>query len=158
MKNVFKLIQDEKVWTGYEIPKDFITPEREITTKVNGLCRWFTNLDIPKRHDPLLMGWKYDKGVEMGMYAKYQNYDAINIDEVCEIPKDYSGLMGVPITFLDKFCPEQFEIVGCAEPATSLEVLKTQKKFKEYKSRQIRIDGVLCQKHYHRVFIRRIQR
>ena len=101
LKNVFKLIQDEKVWTGYEVPKDFITPEREITTKVNGLCRWFTNLDIPKRHDPLLMGWKYDKGVEMGMYAKYQNYDAININEVCEIPKDYFGLMGVPITFLD---------------------------------------------------------
>ena len=89
------------------------------------------------------------------MYAKYENYDAINVNEVCEIPKDYFGLMGVPITFLDKFCPEQFEIVGCAEPATRLDVLKTQKKFKEYKSRQIYIDGILCQKHYHRLLIRR---
>ena len=94
----------------------------------------------------------------MGMYAKYENYDAINVNEVCEIPKDYFGLMGVPITFLDKFCPEQFKIVGCAEPATRLDVLKTQKKFKEYKSRQIYIDGILCQKHYHRIFIKRIQK
>lgn len=155
LKNVFKFIKEGKIWTGYEIPKDFITPEGEITTRVNGLCRWFTNLEIPKRREPLLIGWRYEKGLEMGMYAKYENYDAINVNEVCEIPKDYFGLMGVPITFLDKFCPEQFEIVGCAEPATRLDVLKTQKKFKEYKSRQIYIDGVLCQKHYHRIFIRR---
>lgn len=158
LKNVFKFIKDGKIWTGYEIPKDFITPEGEITTRVNGLCRWFTNLEIPKRREPLLIGWRYKKGLEMGMYAKYENYDAINVNEVCEIPKDYFGLMGVPITFLDKFCPEQFEIVGCAEPATRLDVLKTQKKFKEYKSRQIYIDGILCQKHYHRIFIRRIQK
>ena len=155
LKNVFKFIKEGKIWTGYEIPKDFITPEGETTTRVNGLCRWFTNLEIPKRREPLLIGWRYEKGLEMGMYAKYENYDAINVNEVCEIPKDYFGLMGVPITFLDKFCPEQFEIIGCAEPATRLDVLKTQKKFKEYKSRQIYIDGVLCQKHYHRIFIRR---
>ena len=158
LKNVFKFIKEGKIWTGYEIPKDFITPEGEITARVNGLCRWFTNLEIPKRREPLLIGWKYEKGLEMGMYAKYENYDAINVNEVCEIPKDYFGLMGVPITFLDKFCPEQFEIVGCAEPATRLDVLKTQKKFKEYKSRQIYIDGILCQKHYHRLLIRRIQK
>ena len=155
LKNVFEFIKEGKIWTGYEIPKDFITPEGETTTRVNGLCRWFTNLEIPKRREPLLIGWRYEKGLEMGMYAKYENYDAINVNEVCEIPKDYFGLMGVPITFLDKFCPEQFEIIGCAEPATRLDVLKTQKKFKEYKSRQIYIDGVLCQKHYHRIFIRR---
>lgn len=158
LKNVFKFIKEGKIWTGYEIPKDFITPEGKITTRVNGLCRWFTNLEIPKRREPLLIGWRYEKGLEMGMYAKYENYDAINVNEVCEIPKDYFGLMGVPITFLDKFCPEQFEIVGCAEPATRLDVLKTQKKFKEYKSRQIYIDGILCQKHYHRLLIRRIQK
>ena len=155
LKNVFEFIKEGKIWTGYEIPKDFITPEGETTTRVNGLCRWFTNLEIPKRREPLLIGWRYEKGLEMGMYAKYENYDAINVNEVCDIPKDYFGLMGVPITFLDKFCPEQFEIIGCAEPATRLDVLKTQKKFKEYKSRQIYIDGVLCQKHYHRIFIRR---
>ena len=160
LKNVFKLIQDEKVWTGYEIPKDFITPEREITTKVNGLCRWFTNLDIPKRHDPLLMGWKYDKGVEMGMYAKYQNYDAINIDEVCEIPKDYFGLMGVPITFLDKLCPEQFEIVGCASGWAHKNTTQEYKEAVGYKplvsDQGTRGYGIVDGKQkYHRLLIRR---
>lgn len=173
LKNVFPLIRDGKMWLGYTCNKSvtFEVPEnyeynQKITDKINDGKHYgivpsisvFTNLDIPKRHEPLLMGWKYEKGLEMGMYAKYENYDAINVNEVCEIPKDYFGLMGVPITFLDKFCPEQFEIVDCAEPATRLDVLKTQKKFKEYKSRQIYIDGILCQKHYHRLLIRRIQK
>ena len=110
-KEVFPLIKENKVWLGYSSPNEFITPNGEITKQVNGLCRWFTNLEIPKRHEPMLLGWKFEKGLEMGIYQKYDNYDAYNVDKVCQIPRDYDGVLGVPITFLDKYCPEQFEII-----------------------------------------------
>lgn len=77
--------------------------------RVNGV-RWFTNLDIKKRHEPLILYKRY-KGHE-DEYPHYDNYDAINVDKVSNIPEDYDGVMGVPISFLDKYCPEQFEIVG----------------------------------------------
>jgi len=69
---------------------------------------WYTNLDFPKRHEKLIL-WKQYTPEE---FPKYDNYDAINVNKVVEIPKDYDGYMGVPITFLDKYNPEQFEIVG----------------------------------------------
>ena len=87
---------------------------------------WFTNLDIPKRHEPIdLRGNYYDAE----KYPKYVNFDGIEVSKINDIPCDYDGNMGVPITFLDKYCPEQFEIVGissslatkmklCAEPGT----------------------------------------
>lgn len=67
---------------------------------------------------------------------------------------DYAGQMGVPITFLNYFNPEQFEIVSCCEPCIRLSVLRKMPKFKEYKSRQKMYNGVLCQKKYHRIIIR----
>ena len=70
--------------------------------------RWFTNLDVKKRHEKLILTEKYDPA----KYPKFDNYDAINVSKVTDIPKDYDGVMGVPITFLDKYNPEQFEIVG----------------------------------------------
>ena len=70
------------------------------------------------------------------------------------IPSDYDGIMGVPVSFLDKYNPEQFEILECHEPCIDLEALKRNPTFKEYKSRQIMYDGKLCQKTYHRIFIR----
>lgn len=79
---------------------------------------------------------------------------AINVDKVADIPVDYDGVMGVPITFFDKYNPEQFEILECHEPAISLEKLKNKKQFTEYKSRQVVINGIVCQKTYHRLFIR----
>ena len=75
--------------------------------RVKGV-RWFTNLDIPQRHRELTLYQSYDPG----KYPKYANHDAIEVPKVAEIPKDYDGLMGVPITFLDKYNPDQFEIVG----------------------------------------------
>lgn len=69
---------------------------------------WFTNLDHKKRHEELIL-YKHYTPEE---YPKYDNYDAINVDKVAEIPCDYDGVMGVPITFLDKYNPEQFEIVA----------------------------------------------
>ncbi len=75
---------------------------------MGNIC-WFTNLDHQKRHYPLDL-YKHYTPEE---FPKYDNYDAINVDKTADIPEDYEGVMGVPITFLDKYCPEQFEIVGC---------------------------------------------
>ncbi len=69
--------------------------------------RWFTNLDYKERHDELVLYKRYNPED----YPKYDNYDAINVDKTKDIPCDYDGVMGVPITFLDKYCPEQFEII-----------------------------------------------
>ena len=108
-KEFFPLLKDNEVWIGYNSPIEFSTPDG-ITTKLNGLTRWFTNLDISKCHEKLIL-WK---NYTPEKYPKYDNYDAINVDRVADIPVDYDGVMGVPITFLDKFCPEQFEILGYA--------------------------------------------
>jgi hypothetical protein len=71
---------------------------------------WFTNLDHKKRHEELILYKKYSPDE----YPKYDNYDAIEVNKTESIPEDYDGIMGVPITFLDKYNPEQFEIVGCS--------------------------------------------
>lgn len=133
-KEVFPLIAANRIWLGYHsghtlfaVPDDYTIPEFYDKTdtkklKSNGyhidangklwrnlgnIC-WFTNLDIDKRHEPIILyrNFSSDK------YPKYDNYDAINVDKVADIPLDYDGVMGVPITFLDKYCPEQFEIVA----------------------------------------------
>ena len=109
-KNVFPLIKDNKIWLGYGNPSKFFLPNGTETKQVQGLCRWFTNLDIDKRHEDLIL-YKTYKGNEKE-YPKYDNYNAINVDAVADIPKDYKDVMGVPITFLDKYNPEQFELVG----------------------------------------------
>ena len=75
--------------------------------RVKGV-RWFTNLDYRQRHEDLVLYETYSTE----KYPKYDNYDAINVDRTNEIPADYDGVMGVPITFLDKYSPEQFEILG----------------------------------------------
>ena len=108
-KEIFPLIKDNKIWLGYTQPKIFIQPDG--SEKKFGNILWYTNLEIPKRHEPMLLGGSYERGSKKGMFPKYDNYDAINVDRVCDIPEDYDGAMGVPITFLDKYCPEQFEIV-----------------------------------------------
>ena len=74
---------------------------------MGNIC-WFTNLDHQKRHEELILYKKYTPEE----YPKYDNYDAINVDKTADIPCDYDGVMGVPITFLDKYNPEQFEILG----------------------------------------------
>lgn len=115
-KEFFPLLKNNKVWIGYTSPNEFILPDGTITKQVNGLTRWFTNLDVKKRHELLLKPeeahYKYH-GHEQD-YPKYDNYDAINVDETAAIPDDYDGVMGVPITFMDKYNPDEFEIVGLA--------------------------------------------
>ena len=112
-KEFFPLIKDDKIWIGYNSPSEFDTPDG-MTKKVQGLCRWFTNLDIAKRHEKLIL-WKNYSPDE---YPTYDNYDAVNVDKVEQIPVDYDGFMGVPITFLDKYNPEQFEILGLLQSST----------------------------------------
>lgn len=123
-KEIFSLIKENKMWLGYNTNKscDFIIPDNYVVkgsgyvdergakhAVVPGIC-WFTNLDIQKRHDFIHSGRRYARTTEK--YPKYDNYDAINVDKTNEIPDDYDGVMGVPITLLDKYCPDQFEIIG----------------------------------------------
>ncbi|EHV9439174.1 modification methylase [Campylobacter upsaliensis] len=158
-KETFSLIKENKIWLGITSANVFLKPNENrtgfiLTKQVNGLTRWFSNLTHKKRNEPLETIASYKKNPEQ--YPKYDNYDAINVDKTIEIPLDYDGIMGVPITFLDKHNSKQFEILSCHEPAILLETLKQIPKFKEYKSRQIIINGRVCQKTYHRIFIRKI--
>ena len=116
-KEIFPLIKNNKLWLGfgtdswYRVPDDF--DDRPGVKIEDGKkyfkvkSRWFTNLDVKKRHEKLVLTEKYDPA----KYQKFDNYDAINVDKVNDIPKDYYGVMGVPITFFGKYNPEQFEIV-----------------------------------------------
>ena len=106
-KEIFPLLKDDDVWLGSTHPKEFI--QRDGTTKKFGNICWFTNLDIKKRHEELILVKKY-VGHE-DEYPKYDNYDAIEVSRVANIPLDYDGVMGVPITFLDKYSSDQFEII-----------------------------------------------
>lgn len=108
-KEFFPLLKENKVWIGYTNVKEFVQPDGSI--KKFGNIGWFTNLDIKKRHEKLILWKKYTPEE----YPKYDNYDAINVDKVAEIPCDYYGVMGVPITFMDKFNPKQFVILGTDE-------------------------------------------
>ena len=109
-KEIFPLLKDDDVWLGSTHPKEFI--QRDGTVKKFGNICWFTNLDIKKRHEELILVKKY-AGHE-DEYPTYENYDAIEVSKVADIPLDYDGVMGVPITFLDKYSPDQFEIIGCS--------------------------------------------
>lgn len=112
-KEFFPLLKDDEVWIGCNSPSEFSTPDG-VTKKLNGLTRWFTNLDVAKRHEKLIL-WKNYTPEE---YQTYDNYDAINVNKVSEIPVDYDSVMGVPITFMDKYNPEQFEIIGLLQSST----------------------------------------
>lgn len=141
-KEFFPLLKENKVWIGYSSPSEFDTPNG-MTKKINGLTRWFTNLDIQKRHEKLILWQRYydDDGNPLPdaeeRYPHYDNYDAINVGKVADIPIDYQGVMGVPITFLDKYNPEQFEIVGLlnssSESLAGIKELRIYDEFKEVK-------------------------
>ena len=118
-KEIFKLIKDNKLWLGCTNPKDFVVPDDyddKNSTWIDGdgvkhqkfgNISWFTNLEIKKRHEDLILYKQYNP-ID---YPKYDNYDAIEVSKTKNIPCDYSGAMGVPITFLDKYNPEQFEVI-----------------------------------------------
>jgi hypothetical protein len=120
-KEVFRLIKDNKIWLGYTHPVNFVVPDhyelREVRSwrdeagtnwRSMGNACWFTNLDIEKRHEEIPLYTTYGAKA----FPQYDNYEAIEVSRFKEIPCDYDGVMGVPLTFLEKYNPEQFEIVG----------------------------------------------
>lgn len=124
-KEIFPLLKDNKMWIGYKsgdmaftVPNSYESRETRFWIDENGqkwrslgnIC-WYTNLDIEKRHEDLILFRNYTPE----NYPHYDNYDAIEVSKVADIPCDYDGAMGVPITFMDKFNPEQFEILGATE-------------------------------------------
>lgn len=134
-KEIFSLLKENKVWLGcrnlskdmyFNVPderKEWLVKNKKEGSAykiVNGVVMgrlasacWFTNLDHSKRHALLETAYLYSKKdiLYPDLYPKYDNYDAINVNKTAEIPMDYDGVIGVPITFMDKFNPEQFEIV-----------------------------------------------
>ena len=129
-KEVFPLIKDNKVWFGasihsgdrkFYVPDDYPLNAAGCGTDSNGRrfirvkgVRWYTNMDYTVRHKDLETTYLYSKKdiLYPELYPKYDNYDAINVDKTNEIPMDYEGIMGVPITFFDVYNPDQFEIIG----------------------------------------------
>ena len=132
-KEVFPLINENQLWIGntsmskdllFDVPKEYaqelvaIKKEGSSYKIVDGVVKgrsqsiWFTNLDHKKRHEELILYKRYSPEE----YPRYDNYDAIDVSKTKEIPYDYDGAMGVPISFLDKHNPEQFEIVGLDRP------------------------------------------
>lgn len=122
-KEIFPLIKENKLWLGYgfkggaghfinEHYEDYATAtdRKEGMIRVSGV-HWFTNLEINKRHEDLILYKTYNKEE----YPKYDNYNAIEVSKTKDIPIDYAGAMGVPITFMDKYNPDQFEIIGATE-------------------------------------------
>ena len=194
-KEIFPLIGDNQLWLGYGFSKGdsyFKIPERAKEAYINkshydettGLvhfrnCVWFTNLDHNKRHEKLIL-YKHYSPEE---YPYYDNYDAINVDKVADIPTDYDGIMGVPLTFMDKYNPQQFEILGATQRGCHDKVPDTKKYDDFWEVRQdgsrtgssggktnenanlrgndgkknyfINAEGYVIQSAYQRIFIRR---
>lgn len=107
-KETFSLIKTNQIWTGYNMVKKFYQPDGSI--KEFGNVCWFTNMPTSKRIEELVCTKTYSE-VD---YTEYDNYEAIEISRVANIPKNYNGVMGVPITFIDKYNPDQFEILSCS--------------------------------------------
>jgi len=127
-KEIFELVRENKIWiginsnrnfSGFIVPKHYplhgtearVDEHGNRIVSSNNTC-WLTNMDVAKRHEELIL---YKKYTETG-YPKYDNYDAIEVSKTADIPMDYDGAMGVPITFLDKYNPAQFSILGIDRP------------------------------------------
>jgi len=168
-KEIFKLIKENRAWIGatpmgvdmlFDVPEEYAKimiengKEGSNYKIVNGIVKgrsssiWFTNMDNPKRHEEITLYRKYTSGE----YPTYDNYDAIEVGRVAEIPVDYDGAMGVPITFLDKYNPEQFEIIGMSASAGyDVEVVGLEKNSK-FKDARPLLSG---KNTYARIFIKR---
>ena len=126
-KEIFPLIKENKLWLGasihsgdrkFYVPDDYplnasgcgIDGDGRRYIRVKGV-RWYTNLDLKQRHEETILVKRYSSE----LYPTYDNYEAIDVTKVSDIPCDYAGIMGVPITFMDKYNPDQFDIIGCAD-------------------------------------------
>lgn len=143
-KEIFPLIRDNQLWYGasihsgdrkFYVPNDYplkasgcgVDNNGQKFIRVKGV-RWYTNLDYKARHEKLVL-WKNYTPEE---YPKYDNYDAINVNKYSEIPCDYDGVMGVPITFIDYYCPEQFEIVAFRKGNDGKDLVFTREREREF--------------------------
>lgn len=115
-KDVFPLIRNNEVWLGYNHVKEFYKPDG--TTKKFGNVLWYTNLDIQKRHEELILYKHYSEDE----YRSYMNFDGIDVNLIGEIPCDYEGYMGVPDTFLEVHNPDQFEVCGLSTGDAAKEI------------------------------------
>jgi hypothetical protein len=164
-KDVFPLLKNNQMWYGasihsgdrkFTVPNDYelnaagcgVDEQGNSYIKVKGV-RWFTNLDYNKRHDALTLTKLYD----VEYYPMYDNYAAINVNKYSEIPKDYTGIMGVPITFMDFYCPDQFEIIGISASWCETEEMRKLKLSDKYRHNPI-LKG---KEMYRRIFIKRIK-
>ncbi len=161
-KEIFTLIKQNKLWLGYYSgDMSFTVPEyyEERETRfwidekgqkwrsLGNIC-WYTNLDTKKRHEDILLYRTYNAEE----YPKYDNYDAINVNKVADIPFDYDGVMGVPITFLDKYNPDQFEILGMCSSAGYDKNVVGIDKIGDFKDSRPLLNG---KNTYARIFIRK---
>lgn len=158
-KEIFSLIKNNKLWLGYGFKggaghfinkhyEDYATAgdHKEGMIRVSGVV-WFTNLDIDKRHDNLFLHKSY-KGNE-SYFPTYENYNAIEVSKTKDIPYDYDGYMGVPITFMDKFNPNQFEIIWTTDRGGDGMLENLKKKHNRYDAPVINGEGV-----YKRIIIK----
>jgi hypothetical protein len=159
-RDIFKLVKENKLWFGHSIhsgdrefrvPADYplnaassrIDEEGNKYIRVKGV-RWYTNLDFNERHEDLILYKKYNEEE----YPKYENFDAINVDVTKDIPVDYAGAMGVPITFIDKYNPDQFEIIGLGISNSGIEIgvqpyKPEHKKYRKEVQKRGAVDGDL---------------
>jgi len=149
-RETFKLLQNKNMWLGASIhsgDREFRVPDNyplnAATTRIDSDgnkhirvkgVRWYTNLDYEARHVDLVLYKKYSAGE----YPRYDNYDAIEVSKVAEIPMDWGGIMGVPVTFMDKYNPEQFEIVGLTSGRDEYDAFPTKRYLN---AKQINQDG-----------------
>lgn len=139
-KEIFPLIKNNRIWLGINNGShDFKVPDAYVkgTIRIDadgkkyaklGNIAWYTNLDNSKRHEDIILYRQYNEKD----YPKYDNYDAININKVADIPYDYDGIMGVPISFLDKYNPKQFELVSFRKGEDNKTLAFTQEQEKDF--------------------------
>lgn len=155
-RDIFKLIKENKLWLGYGFKggaghfintqyEDYASAgdHKEGIIRVSGV-HWFTNLDIDKRHEDLILHKKHTPEE----YSVYENFNAINVDKTKDIPFDYDGLIGVPLTFMDKYNPDQFDIIGLGIANLGLEIgvqkyKPEHKKFRKEVQKRGAVDGDL---------------
>ena len=162
-KEIFPLIRDNQLWYGASIhsgDRKFYVPDNypleaagcgvdedgKRYIRVKGV-RWYTNMDYSARHEELKLWKTYNESD----FPKYENYDAINVNKYSEIPVDYNGVMGVPITILDFYCPEQFDILGISASWDETDIMKCLKLSETHRHAPI-MNG---KEVYRRIFIRK---
>jgi hypothetical protein len=170
-KDIFPLIKENKMWLGYGFKGGaghFISKYEDVATagdhregmiRVSGVT-WFTNLEHNKRHEPIILYKEYNPEKFPEEYPKYDNYDAIEVKKTAEIPVNYDGIMGVPVTFMNKYNPEQFEIIwqasGNTRASAPKEVLK-KLSYKQHKEDRGGCGVVNGKRVYSRILIKKIK-